>query len=85
MQAFRNAARLLTKQTRNMTTKSAEEYWSPIFPKPHAATAAETKNGVRKEMIGFLLLGPIGGALMVYDFVYGLETHSDKLIPPYPW
>ena len=38
-----------------------------------------------QEMIGFLLLGPIGGGLMIYDFIYGLESHSDNLIPPYPW
>lgn len=37
------------------------------------------------QMIGFLLLGPIGGGLMIYDFIWGLESHSDNLIPPYPW
>jgi hypothetical protein len=86
MQAIcRQAARFLAKQTRGMTTKTAEEYWAPVFPKPHVATAQETASGVKKEMIGFLLLGPIGGGLMIYDFIYGLEEHSDNLIPPYPW
>ncbi|GAX80913.1 hypothetical protein CEUSTIGMA_g8348.t1 [Chlamydomonas eustigma] len=88
MQCIRQAARLLAKNAnsaRNMTTKTAEEYWAPVFPKLPKPSPEQTSHSVRKEMIGFLLLGPIGGGLMVYDFIYGLEEHSDDLIPPYPW
>ena len=86
MQAFRNvASRLMARQTRSMTTKTAEDYWAPVFPKPHVGTEKEVQGAVRKELIGFFLLGPIGGGLMIYDFIYGLESHSDNIIPPYPW
>ncbi len=70
---------------RGMATKTAEETWSNYFPKAKPETEAETAKHVRKEMIGFLLLGPVGAGLMIYDFIVGLESHSDDLIPPYPW
>lgn len=86
---FRQAARLLATSvkggSRGMATKSAEEMWAPIFPKAPTPTSEQTARNVRKEMVGFLLLGPIGGGLMIYDFIYGLEEHSDNVIPPYPW
>lgn len=88
MQAFQNAARLLAnnlKGTRSMTTKNAEDFWAGYFPKTKPESVELNTRNVRKEMIGFLLLGPIGGALMIYDFIYGLESHSDNVIPPYPW
>jgi cytochrome c oxidase subunit 6a len=74
-----------THGTRGMTTKTAEDYWAGYFPKNKVESAEVVSKHVRKEMIGFLLLGPIGGALMIYDFIYGLESHSDAVIPPYPW
>lgn len=88
MQSLRHAARLAMQNvqgTRSMTTKTAEEYWANYFPKVKTETAEKTSANVRKEMIGFILLGPAGAGLMIYDFMYGLEEHSDAVIPPYPW
>mmetsp|Transcript_51475 Transcript_51475/g.112053 ORF Transcript_51475/g.112053 Transcript_51475/m.112053 type:complete len:131 (-) Transcript_51475:228-620(-) len=89
MQALRRAAtsmvRNATGTSRSMATKSAEETWAGYFPKNPVQSAEATARNVRKEMIGFILLGPVGAGLMIYDFMYGLESHSDELIPPYPW
>lgn len=88
MQSLRQAARLALRTaqgSRGMATKTAEETWTNYFPKPKAESPEQTAKHVRKEMIGFLLLGPIGAGLMIYDFIVGLEEHSDEIIPPYPW
>lgn len=88
MQSLRQAARLALRTaqgSRGMATKTAEETWTNYFPKPKAESPEQTAKHVRKEMIGFLLLGPIGAGLMIYDFIVGLEEHSDEVIPPYPW
>mmetsp|Transcript_4872 Transcript_4872/g.10462 ORF Transcript_4872/g.10462 Transcript_4872/m.10462 type:complete len:128 (+) Transcript_4872:163-546(+) len=88
MQALRNSARVLMRAaqgTRGMATKTAEEYWAPYFPKNKPVTAAENQKALRKEMFGFLLLGPAGAGLMLYDFVVGLEEEHEVVIPPYPW
>lgn len=40
---------------------------------------------MRKEVIGFMILGPASAALMVYDLIWGLEEHHEVTVPPYPW
>ncbi len=61
---------------------SAEARWARYFPKPPEPTQQEVQKNVRKEVIGFLILGPASAALMVYDLIWGLEHHEDHVIPP---
>jgi hypothetical protein len=46
---------------------------------------AKEKTQAKKEMVGVLLTAPIGVAAMLYDFIWGLESHDPHKIPPYPW
>ena len=88
MQALKQTVRILgraAQQTRGMASKSAEEHWAHCFPVAKSQTLVENQKAVRKEMIGFLLLGPLGAGFMIYDFVVGLEEEHDVVIPPYPW
>jgi hypothetical protein len=45
-------------------------------------TPQQLQKNIRKEVIGFVLLGPISAALMVYDLIWGLEHHEPHPIPP---
>mmetsp|Transcript_4975 Transcript_4975/g.12214 ORF Transcript_4975/g.12214 Transcript_4975/m.12214 type:complete len:127 (-) Transcript_4975:344-724(-) len=89
MQALRkvvsNAVPMGTRAMAGGPSVSAEARWAQYFPKAKAETPTETAKNVRKEMIGFLLLGPASAALMVYDLIFGLENHEPHPIPPYPW
>jgi hypothetical protein len=59
-----------------------EARWARYFPEAPDPTPAELQKSVRKEIIGFLILGPASAALMVYDLVFGLEHHEFHAIPP---
>lgn len=61
---------------------TAETRWARYFPKAPEQTPAEVNKNVRKEVIGFLILGPASAALMVYDLIWGLEHHEPHPIPP---
>ncbi|PNW75701.1 hypothetical protein CHLRE_12g537450v5 [Chlamydomonas reinhardtii] len=87
MQALRRAVSTAMPGFRRASTTAGEtidKYWAPYFPKP-AVTADEAKKSVNKEMVGFMLLGPVGVAFMLYDFAVGLEEEHHVTIPPYPW
>ncbi|GIL66607.1 hypothetical protein Vafri_20097 [Volvox africanus] len=89
MQALRRSATAVLPGLRRMGTATdasinADKYWAPFFPKPQQ-TAEQVKKNVSKEMVGFLLLGPVGAAFMFYDFFVGLEEEHHVTIPPYPW
>ncbi|PNH05938.1 hypothetical protein TSOC_007748 [Tetrabaena socialis] len=87
MQALRRSVSKLLPGVRRMGTDSsltADKIWAPHFPKPEVTTEQVKKN-VKKELIGFALLGPIGAGFMIYDFVIGLEEEHHMVIPPYPW
>eukprot|EP00798_Chlamydomonas_sp_ICE-L_P023971 gene23971-9544_t len=87
MQALRQAIRAVVQPagTRGVATRSAEDTWAKHFPLGKQESAEANKKAVRKEMFGFLLLGPLGAGFMLYDFVIGLEEESHHVIPPYPW
>lgn len=76
MQALRKVVQNAVPQgTRSMAGGSSvtpEARWGVYFPKATLETTPETAKAVRKEMIGFLLLGPASAALMVYDLIFGL-------------
>jgi len=59
--------------------------WGPYFAKPATLTKQQEQKGLRKEVIGFLILGPASAALMIYDLIFGLEHHEPHPIAPYPW
>jgi len=44
--------------------------------------SAQAQKNLRKEMIGFLILGPASAGLMIYDLIFGLEHHEFHEIPP---
>jgi hypothetical protein len=67
-------------------------WWEPFVNHHHCLafpcnvaepTKQEVSKKVRKEMIGFILLGPISAGLMVYDLIFGLEHHEPHPIPPW--
>ncbi|KAF5828149.1 hypothetical protein DUNSADRAFT_18122 [Dunaliella salina] len=64
---------------------SSEQRWAPYFPKAPEPTPQQAQKNLRKEMIGFLILGPASAGLMIYDLIFGLEHHEYHEIPPYPW
>ncbi|GLC46952.1 hypothetical protein PLESTB_001543700 [Pleodorina starrii] len=87
MQALRRSANAVIPGLRRMATDAsmnADKFWAPYFPKPQI-TAEQVKKNVSKEMVGFMLLGPIGAGFMLYDFIIGLEEEHHVTIPPYPW
>ncbi|MEW5317865.1 MAG: hypothetical protein WDW38_009129 [Sanguina aurantia] len=82
------------------TPNSAEARWANYFPHTPEVSAEKAKKSLTKEMIGFMLLGPLGIGFMIYDFVIGLEEEHDRnqaglgllcssqrrwSSPPYPW
>ena len=85
MQALRTASARLLPGVRRMGSAAADTnadaMWAKFFPKP-AQTPEAVKKSVNKELLGFMLLGPVGAAFMFYDFVVGLEEEHDVVIPP---
>ncbi|GFR42964.1 hypothetical protein Agub_g3962 [Astrephomene gubernaculifera] len=87
MQALRRSASAVLTGVRRMGTDASmtqDKLWARHFPKP-AETPEQIKKNISKEMVGFMLLGPVGVAFMLYDFVVGLEEEHHVTIPPYPW
>jgi len=59
---------------------SASSHTLPIATLPWSD--AQAQKNLRKEMIGFLILGPASAGLMIYDLIFGLENHEFHEIPP---
>ena len=60
--------------------------WAPYFPKAAGPQGKEADKAMRKDLFGFLLLGPASAAFMLYDLIGpGLEHHDGPPMPPYPW
>ena len=76
------SASLCRQQPHTHLVLFAESNWARFFPKPPEPSPHEAQKSVRKEMIGFLLLGPASASLMIYDLIFGLEHHEYHTIPP---
>eukprot|EP00798_Chlamydomonas_sp_ICE-L_P020413 gene20413-27195_t len=87
MQALRQAVRAYIQPagTRGVSSRTAEDTWAKHFPVGKQESAGANKKAVRKELLGFFLLGPLGAGFMLYDFIIGLEEENHHVIPPYPW
>ena len=81
MQSLRRVAvQQLAAFRRGMATAaepSAEAQWAAYFTKPKPVSAETSKKNMRKEMAGFLLLGPASAAFMMYDIFVGLEEEHE--------
>ncbi|KAG2485100.1 hypothetical protein HYH03_016196 [Edaphochlamys debaryana] len=87
MQALRRATAQALPGLRRMASAAEttqDKIWAPYMPVAQP-TAEAAKKAVNKEMVGFMLLGPVGVAFMLYDYVIGLEEEHHVTIPPYPW
>ncbi|KAL6747986.1 hypothetical protein V8C86DRAFT_1211766 [Haematococcus lacustris] len=89
MQALRKTAQVALQGVRRMgggaPSITPEARWQAYFPKAPEGTPQENQKALRKEVIGFMILGPVSAAFMVYDLIFGLEHHEPHPIPPYPW
>lgn len=88
MQGLKKIVHAAMPGTRSMggtPSVSPELRWQRFFPTPPEPSPQAQAKSVRKEMLGFLILGPASAALMVYDLIFGLEHHEPHPIPPYPW
>lgn len=82
MQALRKVVQAAVPGTRSMAgagAQTCEARWAKYFPQP-PVSQAQAQKSVRKEMIGFLLLGPASALAMVYDLVFGLVRDGAMLL-----
>ncbi|KAJ9528980.1 hypothetical protein QJQ45_000544 [Haematococcus lacustris] len=86
MQALRKTAQVALQGVRRMgggaPSITPEARWQAYFPKAPEGTPQENQKALRKEVIGFMILGPVSAAFMVYDLIFGLEHHEPHPIPP---